>query len=72
MLNEIAAAKVLGVKTGTIRGWRVRGTGPAYHKMPGLRGAVRYDIRDLEEFKRQCRHTPSVRAFVREEMSGRL
>lgn len=72
MLAEGDAARIIGVKTSTLRSWRARLSGPAFHKMPGLRGAVRYDIRDIEAFLLECRQTPSVRAFVKEQLSGCL
>ena len=72
MLRTEEAAELLGIAPATLRCWKSRGLGPAVHKMPGLRGAVRYDRRDIEDFKLQCRQSPSVRAFVREEMSGHL
>lgn len=61
-LNDVSAAKVVGVKPATMRSWRCRGIGPAYVKLgPGLRASVRYHRRDLDRFLDQCRQTPSVR-----------
>jgi hypothetical protein len=62
LLDDKEAAVLLGVAPATLRCWRCRGIGPNYVKYPRLRGAVRYDVRDIAEFKERCRHTPSVRA----------
>lgn len=52
MVNSIAlppklAAKLLGLSPKTLANWRVKGTGPAFIKSPGLRGAVRYRLSAL-------------------------
>jgi len=62
LLSDKEAAPLLGVAPATLRSWRCRGIGPAYVKFAGLRGGVRYDVRDIAEYKERCRHTPSVRA----------
>jgi Helix-turn-helix domain len=62
LLNDKQAAPLLGVAPATLRSWRCRGIGPAYTKFPGLRGGVRYDLRDIAEFRERCRCEPSVRA----------
>jgi hypothetical protein len=62
LIDDKAAAVLLGVAPATLRSWRCRGIGPDYVKYAGLRGAVRYDVQDIAEFKERCRHTPSVRA----------
>jgi hypothetical protein len=62
LLTDIEAAPLLGVAPATLRSWRCRGIGPAYLKFAGLRGGVRYDVRDIAEYKERCRHTPSMRA----------
>lgn len=62
ILRTEQAAEYLNVKRGTLESWRCRGIGPAYIKMPGGKGAVRYDRSDLEQFLTQNRHVPSVRA----------
>jgi hypothetical protein len=61
-MNDVSAARVVGVKPATMRSWRCRGIGPTYSKLgPGVRAAVRYRRRDLEDFLDQCRQMPSVR-----------
>jgi Helix-turn-helix domain len=62
LLSDKEAAPLLGVAPATLRSWRGRGIGPAYVKFDGLRGGVRYDVRDIAEYRERCRHTPSVRA----------
>jgi Helix-turn-helix domain len=62
VLRTEQAAEVLNVKRSTLEMWRCRGIGPAYVKMPGVKGAVRYHMQDLEQFLAQHRHVPSVRA----------
>jgi len=51
-LGETDAAKVLGLAVATLQKYRVTGGGPAFMK---LGRAVRYDPRDLEEWKAQRR-----------------
>ena len=46
-LSTETAAKVLCKSEGTLNNMRFYGTGPRYIKMPGLRGHVLYDIKDL-------------------------
>ena len=48
LLDEDEAAEFLGLSPRTLQGLRVRGGGPEYIKI-GSR-AVRYRLRDLEEF----------------------
>jgi len=55
-LNTKQAAEYLGLKYGTLHGWRFNGTGPKYIKMGG---AVRYRIDDLEDFANRNRPTLS-------------
>jgi hypothetical protein len=62
LLRTEQAAEFLNVKSSTLEMWRCRGIGPAYVKMPGAKGAVRYHMLDLEQFLAQNRHVPSVRA----------
>jgi len=46
-LNTQQAAEYLGLKYGTLAGWRFYGTGPKYIK---LGRSVRYRVKDLQEF----------------------
>lgn len=46
------AAHLLGLKSKTLRNWRVSGKGPRYSKRGGR---VFYAMKDLEEFDRHCR-----------------
>lgn len=64
ILRTEQAAEVLNVKRSTLEMWRCRGIGPAYIKMPGSKGAVRYHRSDLEQFIAQNRHVPSVTANI--------
>jgi len=64
-LNDEQAAKRLGVSPATLRSWRCREIGPPFVKLgPGIQAAVRYNPDDLDEFMRQGRHVPSVRAAL--------
>ncbi len=47
LINEKAAAELLGLSPKTLQRWRWLKKGPRICK---LGGAVRYSIRDLEEF----------------------
>jgi len=42
--RDSETAAILGIKTGTLRKWRLRGVGPRFRK---LGRAVRYSERDL-------------------------
>ena len=52
LVNEKEAAAILGVALQTVRNWRGRRVGPSYVKYSS---AVRYDLRDLQEYIRQHR-----------------
>jgi len=47
LLDEEAAARILGAKVATLRKWRWAGTGPRYTKLGKL---VRYRLSDIEQF----------------------
>jgi len=51
LLNEAAAAQLLGLQPKTLCRWRYEGRGPAYCKVGG---AVRYRPQDLEAFIAQA------------------
>ncbi|WP_369058341.1 helix-turn-helix domain-containing protein [Caulobacter sp. 73W] len=54
LLNTTEAARVLSISPRTLEDWRLRGGGPAFHK---LGRAVRYDSEELEAFvRRALRH----------------
>lgn len=58
-LNDIEAAKFLGVAVQTLRNWRHLSKGPAYLKLsPGPRGRVGYLLNDLEAYRTRCRIDP--------------
>ncbi|MBW2429744.1 MAG: hypothetical protein JRF56_12345 [Deltaproteobacteria bacterium] len=62
-LNDVEAAKFLGVAVQTLRNWRHLSKGPAYLKLsPGPRGRVGYLLDDLEVYRTRCRIDPEVRA----------
>ena len=65
LLNDNQTAVRLGVSPATLRSWRCRGIGPPFIKL-GLssNASVRYNPIDLDEFLRQGRHVPSVRAAL--------
>jgi hypothetical protein len=58
-LDEQATSDVLGVPVGTLRNWRWRGEGPAFHKFGA---AVRYELGELIEYARSCRRTSTSAA----------
>ena len=47
LVDDRVAGGMLGVAPGTMRKWRVFGSGPKYVK---FRGAVRYDTNDIRDF----------------------
>jgi hypothetical protein len=69
LIDDRAAAAVLGVSPPTLRSWRCRGIGPTFVKLgAGRNAAVRYDLRDLAQFIDDGRHVShsSVRAASEE------
>jgi hypothetical protein len=56
-LMESEAALRLGVKAATLRAWRHQGKGPAFVRFGR---AVRYLVRDIEDFEQASRHAPSA------------
>lgn len=55
------------IPEGTLRQWRCSGVGPKWHKM---RGNVRYDWVQVEEFIHQSERFPSVRAIMEESLDS--
>ena len=74
LIDDKAAATMLGVSPPTLRSWRCRCIGPAFIKLGhGKKAAVRYDLRDLAQFIEIGRHVShsSVRAaFERSKRGG--
>ncbi|TSK07031.1 MAG: helix-turn-helix domain-containing protein [Geobacter sp.] len=54
LLNEKEVAEMLGMSVAWMRHKRFYGGGVPYLKMAGGKGAIRYDEKDVEEFKRNC------------------
>ena len=51
LLDTTAAAPRIGVTTGTLENWRVKGLGPKFIKTPGRTGKVLYDPADIQAWK---------------------
>lgn len=51
LLSSKMAAQRMGISPGTLENWRCQGRGPAYIKLPGKTGGVRYDPADIEAWK---------------------
>jgi predicted DNA-binding transcriptional regulator AlpA len=64
-LSTEQLSKFLGIPQGTLRQWRCSGVGPKWHK---LRGSVRYDKTDVENFLHESERNPSVRANTEENL----
>lgn len=56
MLSTKEAAKFLGLKEATLRGWRCAGIGPAFYTISARR--IMYDEADLRAFKSERRCVP--------------
>ena len=57
-------ASRLGMMPATLRNWRCRVIGPAFHKLSRGPNGIKYAVEDLDEFLVSRRHVPSVRASV--------
>jgi hypothetical protein len=66
-LNTRELSIFLGIPEGTLRQWRCSGVGPKWHKM---RGSVRYDKEQVEEFIHRSERIPSVRANMEETLGS--
>lgn len=56
-LRTDEAAAYCGYSAATLETYRIRGGGPQFIKRPGRRGAVLYDIRDLDAWMGVDRRT---------------
>lgn len=57
LLNDIEAAKIIGLKVQTLRNYRFHGKGPAYVKMGR---SIRYLEEDLKQYILENRIVPEV------------
>jgi predicted DNA-binding transcriptional regulator AlpA len=64
-LSTKELSELLGIPEGTLRQWRCSEVGPKWHK---LRGSVRYDKSDVENFLHESERIPSVRAHMEEHL----
>ena len=58
-VDEHAAADILDIPVGTLRNWRWRGVGPAFHK---FEAAVRYELGELYGYAQSSRRTSTSQA----------
>lgn len=73
LLDTEAVAMILGVPEQTLRQWRCAGLGPDFIKLGvGPKAAVRYTLKDVEDYIAHHRHTNAMRAFVTEDLDDRL
>lgn len=73
LLDTPALSLVMGVPEQTLRRWRCAGLGPDFIKLgTGPKAAVRYTLRDVEDYIAHHRHTSAVRAFVTERLDDCL
>ena len=71
LLNEKEAAAYIGLAPATLRTWRCREIGPAYHRVSRGPNGIKYAVGDLDAYLAASRHVPSVRASV-ERVHGTL
>ena len=57
-LTDVDLAKRFNVSVRTVRGWRMKGVGPAYRK---LGGTIRYFEEDVRNYEDQSRVEPYSR-----------
>ena len=63
------AASLLGVKPGTLKVWRFRGTGPAFHRIgTGPTSPVAYRVSDLMAWLEERRFTSTSAETARREI----
>ncbi len=60
LVPEKQVAEILGVSVSTLRRWRSSGVGPAWIKLYGTHGSVRYDLADVQAAIRSCRQTTAA------------
>lgn len=62
MMSNQEAAAYLGIKPDTLRKWRVRCMGPAYHRYGA--GRTFYRKEDLDEWLKDKRHQNTTEEFA--------
>jgi len=62
LIDPRTAALLLGISTGTLENWRVRGEGPLFHKTPGRTGKVMYDPADIAAWREKRRFASTAEA----------
>ena len=73
LLTTTELSALLKIPDQTLRQWRCAGVGPDFIKLgTGPKAAVRYTLKDVEDYIADHRHTSAVRAFVAEELDVRL
>lgn len=50
LLDTREAAEIIGVQPQTLAGWRSKGIGPRFIKLPGVNGFVRYRLEHIDEY----------------------
>lgn len=65
------AAAFIGVSPSTLDNWRVRGEGPPFHKLPGLKGKgkVMYDPTDISVWREKRRFLSTAEAAAADTSS---
>lgn len=67
MVDTVIAGDVLGVSHRTLERWRKKTTADGRPKGPpfySVEGQIRYDMRELEEYKASCRREPGEDGFA--------
>ena len=64
-LDTDGLARVLNLSPGTIRTWRWSGAGPKFHRLNGLKGAIRYRRHDVEIWLSEQAIDPAQKGKIR-------
>ena len=64
-VTERRASQLLALSPDTLRRYRRAGTGPAYVRVGGPNGPIRYRIADLDEWLKQSRFTSRAQELSR-------
>jgi len=55
-INDVQAAKIIGLSKQTLRNWRYKGLGPEYIKLNSR--CIRYDLKSLDRYMTKHRIIP--------------